>query len=452
MPRSFGSLADFPANIVLERVRVLDPGTGVDETRDLAVVEGRIANAADAPASARRIAGDGLVVAPGFCDLHTHLREPGNEAAETIESGTRAAARGGFTTVCAMPNTAPPLDEAARVRSVQAGAAGAAARVRVVAAATRGRAGAQLTDYGELADLGVVGFSDDGSPVAPAALMRQALVYAAPLGLPIIQHAEDASLAGGTAMRAGRTATLLGVPGWPASAEITTVLRDIALAEETGGRLHLTHLSTAGSVDAVRQAKSRGVRVTCDVTPHHLALADTWVAGDRRFSWEEPGDLRVDAELAYDGATRVNPPLSTREDARALLAAVADGTVEAVATDHAPHATQDKLVEFAAAAPGIIGLETALSLCLAAVDAGVIGLADVIGALSTRPAALIGERRGLDMGAAADLVLFDPRATWRVEARALESRGANTPLLDMELPGVVLLTVAAGRITHDAIG
>ena len=452
MPPRFGSVTDSPADLILERVRVIDPAIGRDEVADLAVVAGRIAASDDAPTGARRIAADGLIVAPGLCDLHAHLREPGNESAETIQSGTRAAAHGGYTAVCAMPNTDPPLDEPARVRSLQAMAAGAHCRVRVVAAATRGRAGEHLTDYGALAELGVVAFSDDGSSIASAAVMRNALRYAAPLGLPVMQHAEDASLAAGSAMRDGAAATLLGIPGWPPSAELTVVARDIALAEETGARLHLTHLSTRQAVQAVRDAKARGVQVSCDVTPHHLALADTWVAGDRRFAWEEPGELRLDPDRAYDGATRVNPPLATREDALALLAAVADGTVDAVATDHAPHAVQDKLVEFGAAAPGISGLETALSLCLAAVAAGRLRLAEALAALSTRPARLIGEERSLEPGAPADLVVFDPAPRWRLEAAQLESRGSNTPLLGMELPGTVLLTVAAGRVTYDAIG
>jgi dihydroorotase len=227
-------------------------------------------------------------------------------------------------------------------------------------------------------------------------------------------------------------ATRLGLAGWPASAELTIVERDIALAAETGGWLHLTHLSTAAALDAVRRAKAAGVRVTCDVTPHHLALTDAWVAGDRRFAWDEPGDpyAPLDPALAYDGACRVNPPRPTRDDALALLGGVADGTVDAIATDHAPHPPERKLVEFAAAAPGMVGLETALS------------------AMSTKPARLVGERRAIEPGAIADLILVDPTATWRVEREALASASANTPLLGRELPGVVRLTVADGRVTR----
>lgn len=448
----FGSISGPAATVLLEGVRVVDPGTRTDELRDLSIVDGRIAAAGDNGRAVRRIAAHGLVAAPGLCDLHMHLREPGNESAETVATGARAAAHGGYTTVCAMPNTEPPADDASRIRSTVTLAADAACRVRPVAAATRGRRGERLTDYGELLEAGAVGLSDDGAPIASSALLRNALEYAGALRLLVMEHAEDPGLAAGAEMREGATATLLGLPGWPASAEAAAVARDLAIAAVSGGRLHLTHLSTAAAVEAVRRAKADGVQVSCDVTPHHLGLADTWVAGDRSFAWEDPGELRIDPQRAYDGATRVNPPLTSREDAAALLAAVADGTVDAIATDHAPHSVEDKLVEFAAAAPGISGVETALSLCLAAVAAGRIALAEALAALSTRPAALIGERRTLREGAAADLVVFDPAATWRVDAAVLESRGKNTPLLGMELPGRVLLTIAAGRVTYDAIG
>jgi dihydroorotase len=442
----FGWLADSPASFLLAGIRVIDPAEPEDAVRDLAVLEGRIVHPTGLPDGVRRIEGRDLVAAPGFCDLHTHLRVPGGEAAETIESGTRAAAHGGFTTVCAMPNTEPPLDERARVAAVNAHPA--AARVRVVAAATRGRAGERLTDYGELAAERVVGVSDDGAAIADPRLVRGALAYLADLGLPLIEHAEEARLAAGTLMRGGRMATRLGLNGWPPSAELTVVERDIALAAETGGWVHFTHLSTAGGLDAVRRARERGLRVTCDVTPHHLALTDAWVAGHRGFAWDGVGEPNL--ERAYDGTTRVNPPLASREDALALLGGLVDGSIDAIATDHAPHPTERKLVEFAAAAPGIIGLETALSLGLAAVEAGRLGLVRLVEALSAGPAALIGEARGLSIGQVADLVVFEPAARWRVERDALASRSANTPLLGMELPGVVQLTVADGRMTFEA--
>ncbi|MGH2417643.1 MAG: dihydroorotase [Candidatus Limnocylindria bacterium] len=446
---SFGRLTDAPATLLLAGVRVIDPNDGTDAVRDLAVVDGFLDDPRAVPADAGRIDAAGLVAAPGFCDLHVHLREPGATGSETVGSGTRAAARGGFTTVCAMPNTEPPTDEPARAEWVRERARDAACRVRIVGAVTRGRGGETLADLGAMAEAGAVGFSDDGAAVPSARLTRAALGYLGGLGLPLIEHAEDASLAGAGVMRAGPTADRLGLAGWPASAELTIVERDIALAAETGARLHLTHLSTAASLDAVRRARARGLPVTCDVTPHHLALTDAWVAGTRRFAWEEPEELpALDADRAYDGHCRVNPPLGSREDALALLAGLADGTVDAIATDHAPHPPERKLVPFDDAAPGMIGLETALSLGLAAVEAGQLELPTLVAALSTRPAEIIGERRSLAIGQPAGLVVFDPAARWRVEASALASASANTPLLGMELPGVVRLTVADGRITY----
>ncbi len=451
----FGSLNDPPVTFLLGGVRVVDPSEGTDSVRDLAVLDGRIVESAELPPDAPRLEGAGLVAAPGLCDLHTHLREPGMERAETIESGARAAAHGGYTTVCAMPNTDPPLDEPARVGMVLDRARGRACRVRVVAAATRGREGERITEIGELAGMGIAGVSDDGQAVASGRVARGLLSYLGPLGLPLIEHAEDPSLASGSVMRAGPIATRLGLAGWPARAELTIVERDIALAEETGGWIHFTHLSTSAALEAVRRAKARGARVTCDVTPHHLALTDAWVAGDRGFAWDEPAGVAadpfgtaLDPALAYDSACRVNPPLASRADALALLAALADATIDAIATDHAPHPRERKAVEFAAAAPGMIGLETALSLGLAAVAAGYLTLPRLVEAMATAPARLIGEDRSLRPGSTADLVVFDTQATWRVEAASLASASANTPLLGMELPGVVRLTLASGRITY----
>ena len=450
-----GSLDDPAATLLLEGIRIIDPGNGTDRLGDLAIVDGQIADPSDIPAGADRIDGKGLIAATGFCDLHAHVREPGMERAETVASGARAAAKGGFTTICVMPNTDPPVDGAARATWLRERAEGAACRVQVIAAATAGRAGEEMSDLRELAAAGIVGVSDDGSPIASEALARELLTTLAPLGLPLIEHAEDPNLAAGSLMRAGATATRLGLAGWPAPAELAIVERDIALAEETGGWVHFTHLSTSVGLDAIRRAKERGIRVTCDVTPHHLALTDAWVAGWRGFAWEEPAGVAadpfgvaLDATLAYDTACRVNPPLASRHDALALLQGIVDGTIDAIATDHAPHPPEHKAVEFAAAAPGMIGLETALSLGLAAVEAGRLGLGRLLEALSARPAALVSETRTLAAGSPADLVVFDPAARWRVDAAALASASANTPLLGMELPGVVRMTVADGRITY----
>ena len=351
-----------------------------------------------------------------------------------------------------MPNTEPPPDEPARVAWVHARATGVAARVRVIGAATLSRAGATLPDLAAMAEAGIVGVSDDGAAIASPRLARALLTELAGLGLPLIEHAEDAELARGSLMRGGPTATRLGLAGWPVSAEVTVVERDIALARETGARVHFTHLSTRAALDAVRRAKADGLAVTCDVTPHHLAMTDAWVAGHRGFAWEDEEEVApLDPDRAYDANCRVNPPLSSREDAAALLAGVADGSVDAIATDHAPHPSERKLVEFAAAAPGMVGLETALSLGLAAVHAGCLALPRLLEALGSGPAALIGERRSLTTGAPADLVVFDPTARWSVTAEALASTSANTPLLGRALPGVVRLTVADGRITYDGL-
>jgi dihydroorotase len=436
---SFGRIDDPAANLVIVGARVIDPMAGTDVLRDVIVRDGLIA---DEPApDAERIDGRGLVVAPGFCDLHAHLREPGSSGAESIESGARAAAHGGFTTVCAMPNTNPAIDTPELVR---AGTRDAACRVRQIGAASVGRAGEARADLAGMVEAGAVAFSDDGDAL-PETLAKSIFAAAAELNVPVIEHAEDPMLAAGGVMRAGAAATRLGLPPWPPEAEIAVVERDLALAEETGARLHLTHLSTLGALERIAVARGRGLRVTCDVTPHHLALTDTWVAGSRTFAWEEPG---AGASRGFDGVCRVNPPLASRDDALALLAGLADGGVDAIATDHAPHPPERKLVPFEEAAPGMIGLETALSVGLAAVEAGRLKLPTLVAALSARPAAVIGESRSLASGEPADLVVFDPGARWRAEPATLASRSANTPLLGMELPGVVRLTLAAGRITY----
>ena len=444
----FGRLTDPPASLLLAGVRIVDPSDGTDALGDLGIVDGRVVAAGNVPPSAERVDGQGLVATPGLCDLHVHLRDPGDPEAETIASGARAAARGGFTTVCAMPNTAPAIDTGEAVADVLDRSRDAACRVRVIGAVTTARAGQALADLEAMAAAGAIGFSDDGASV-PEAIVRNALDRLRALELPLVEHAEDPTLAGNGVMRAGYTAARLGLPGWSPAAELAIVERDLARAEAVGGRIHLTHLSSADSVEAVRWARARGVAVTCDVTPHHLALTERWVAGDRRFAWEEEAPIDGNAR-AYDGACRVNPPLTARDDALALLGAVGDGTVDAIATDHAPHPAHRKLVPFDEAAPGLIGLETALSLGLAAVEAGRLPLIALLAALSIRPAAIIGEPRGFGVGSVADLVVFDPAARWRVEASSLASGSSNTPLLGMELPGVVHLTVSEGRVTYRA--
>lgn len=422
-------------------------------------------------AEARDVGPDGVVVAPGFVDLHAHLREPGNEDAETVATALAAAAHGGFSTICSMPNTEPALDEPGVLARVRGAAAASGSPVELLAhgAVTVGRAGEQLAALGELADAGVVGFSDDGLPTRSGPILRAALAYAGALGLPIVEHAEDPTLTVGAEAHDGYVATVLGLRGWPVAAETAAVGRALALLDDVwpdvpGARLHLTHLSTSGSLALIRDAKARGLPVTCDVTPHHLALHDGWLAGSRRWAWDaidkggQARDPWLDSGRAaapYATSLRVNPPLRCPEDALACLAALADGTADAIATDHAPHREVDKAVEFGAAANGISGLETALGVVLAAVDAGRLPLIRAIEALTKGPAGVIAGRSrrtsaGLVEGEPADLVVFDRSASWTVTAAALASKGKNSPLLGMELSGPVLLTIAAGQVAYQA--
>ena len=461
-----GEVGRLVAELDLSSVWAVDPATGREGPADIVVRDGRLETVTWLDGSdADGVDASGVVVAPGFIDLHVHLREPGNEDAETIASGLAAAAHGGFTTVCAMPNTDPPLDEPGVLARIRGAAAASGSPVELLAygAVTAGRRGDQLAALGELGDAGVVGFSDDGAPVRSPQILRNALAYAGMAGLPIVDHAEDATATEGAEANDGFVATVLGLRGWPASAEVSAVARDLAILEDVvrdvpGARLHLTHVSTAGALDLVRRAKAAGLPVTCDVTPHHLALSDEWLAGARRWAWDASGDPWADGALEaapYDPSLRVNPPLRSPADAAAVLAALLDGTADAVATDHAPHTEVDKAVEFGLAANGISGIETALGVLLAAVDAGRLPLARAIAALTVGPAAVLGSRSrrgrpGLNEGAPADLVVFDRADSWTVGASELRSRGRNSPLLGRTLPGRVLLTIADGRIAHEA--
>lgn len=463
-----GTTVGAPASTVI-RGWVVDPSSGFEGAAQVEVADGILRRMTRLPgADADGIGPDGVLIAPGFVDIHAHFREPGNEDAETVATGLAAAAHGGFTTVCLMPNTTPAIDEPSVVSRVRAAAAASGSPVRVLlhGAVTEGRRGETLAALGELADAGVVGFSDDGSPVRGAAILRNALAYAGALGVPIVDHPEDPALTEGAEASEGYVATVLGLKGWPVAAEAGAVARAIAILADVvrdvpGARLHLTHLSTAAALAHVRAAKAAGQPVTCDVTPHHLGFTDEWIAGSRRWAWEAVDasgaarDPWTDGSLVaapFDTALRVNPPLRSAEDAAACLSALRDGTADAIATDHAPHTEVDKHVEFGYAANGISGIETAVGVVLAAVEAGGVPLLRAIEALTSGPARVVGERLGhlpgLREGEPADLVVIDRGATWVVGADTLRSKGRNTPLLGRELRGVVRLTIAGGRVAH----
>jgi dihydroorotase len=459
------------ADLEISRAWLVDPASGREGPGEIVVTDGILEAVTWLDGEeADGIDDRGVVVAPGFVDLHVHFREPGNEDAETIASGLAAAAHGGFTTVCLMPNTTPALDDPAVLARVREAARVSGSPVRALAwgAVTAGRDGTTLAALGEMADAGVIGFSDDGAGVPSAELVRNALAYAGALGLPIVEHAEDATQTAGAEANDGFVATVLGLRGWPAAAEETAVARDLAILAEVvrdvpAARLHLTHLSTAGALDLVRRAKAAGLPVTCDVTPHHLALTDEWLAGARRWAWEATGDPWGDGTGAivaapYASALRVNPPLRAPSDAAACREALIDGTADAIATDHAPHTSVDKDVEFGSAANGISGIETAFGVLLAMVDAGLVPLARALEALTTGPARVLGSAwgsgslPGLVEGASADLVVFDRSTSWTVSIDELASRGKNTPLAGRELQGRLLVTVAGGRLAYEAPG
>jgi len=434
------------APVLIRGGRVIDPAGGVDAVLDLLLRDGVVAEvgpAVPAPPGARVIDATGLVVCPGFVDLHTHLREPGFEEKETIRTGSEAAAAGGFTTVCCMPNTEPALDTAAAIEFVCRTARTASlVRVYPIAAITRGRKGRELTEMAELAAAGAVGFSDDGECVEDAGVMRHALEYSLIVRRPIIQHAEDKTLSAGGEMNEGPVAARLGLKGWPRQAEEVIVARDVHLAELTGAHLHVAHVSSAGSIDHLRQAKQRGAHVTAEVTPHHLTLSDQLVAGHW---WSATASLPP-----YDARTKVNPPLRSAEDQAALLEALIDGTIDCVATDHAPHAETDKNCEYALAAPGISNLETALSSLLGLVEAGALTLPTLVAALTHRPASIFHLPGGtLAAGAPADVTIFDPEREWCVDPQQLRSKGKNTPLAGHVLRGQVLFTIVGGEVVFE---
>jgi dihydroorotase len=412
--------------------RIVDPGSGRDEVADLVIDDGRLVD----PGSANGetvVDVSGFIVAPGFVDLHCHLREPGYEDAETIASGTRAAAAGGFTTLCALADTRPSIDTGSNVESLLTQARrDALVRVLPVGTTTKQRQGEELSEMADMAEAGAIAFSDDGRAVRSASLMRHALEYSLLVERPISSHSQDPDLVDGGVMHEGPLATVLGLKGIPREAEEISVARDLALARLTGGRLHLAHLSTAGAVEQVRRAKAAGVRVTAEVAPHNLVLSDAAVTA-----------------RPYDTNARTDPPLRSLEDSRALIEGLRDGTIDCVATDHSPQRWIDKACEFDQAKPGISGLETAFGLLMRLVHSRALSLTELIGALTHRPAAAWGLPYGtLQPGAAADVVVLDPDQAWVVDPERFLSKGKNTPLGGQTLRGTVLMTIASGTIVY----
>ena len=443
-------------NIVIRHARIIDPSRQLDRVGDILLGGGEILATGRIgvdriPDGCRVIDGAGLVASPGFIDLHCHLREPGFEYKETIAAGSRAAAKGGFTTLCCMPNTEPPIDNAAVVEFInQRARQDSLVRILPIGCVTKGRRGHELAEMEELASAGVVAFSDDGDPVYDANLMRLALIYSSDLGLPISNHCQDLSLSCNGVMAEGSVATHLGLDGIPAAAEEAMIARDITLAEATGGRLHVAHLSTAGSVPLVREAKKRGLSVTAEVCPHHLTTTDQWVFGGKGEPTAAAGGL------AYDTSTKVYPPLRSQRDVDALIEALSDGVIDCIATDHAPHDLTSKQVTYQEAAFGISVLETALGSLLQLVHNRKLSMGAMIDRLTTGPAKVLGEGyadlASMQPGTPADIVLFDPEQEWTVDTSEFESKGRNTPLEGTVLKGRVVATFASGSLVYQEPG
>jgi dihydroorotase len=417
--------------LLIKGGRILDPSQGHDEVADLLIVDGRIASIAEGieTQGAEIFDAAGLIVAPGFIDLHVHLREPGQEYKETVASGAASAVAGGFTAVCAMPNTNPINDNASVTRYVIEKAHEARlARVFPVGAITRASAGVELAEMAEMKQAGAVAVSDDGNPVMNPQVMRHAMEYARDHGLVVVDHCQDTCLSAGGVMNEGRYSTLLGLKGINRASEESHVARDIMLGEITGARVHIAHISTAGSVEMVRQARRRGLGVTCEVTPHHFSLTD-------------------EAVIGFDTNTKMNPPLRSQEDRLALIEAIRDGTIDAIATDHAPHHIDEKMLEYDRAPFGVIGLETALGLAMTKLhyEQGV-PVSRIVEMLTAGPAKAFSLAGGsLAKGAAADVVLFDPGRGWTVDPARFRSKSRNTPFGGWKLKGAVVATFVEGR-------
>jgi dihydroorotase len=419
--------------LLIKNGRVLDPATKTDAALDVLLDGDRIAQVGanlESSNGAEVFDAKGLIVAPGFIDLHCHLREPGGEMSETIETGTKSAARGGFTAICCMPNTQPVNDNASVTRSiVDRAAAAGAVRVWPIGAASAGSKGEALAEISAMKSAGIVAVSDDGKPVATARLMRQVMDYCTPLGLPVIDHCEDPSLFAGGVMREGPNSLKLGLPGIPAASESICVGRDIEMALLTGARLHIAHMSTAGSLAYVRAAKRNKLRVTCEVTPHHFTLTDE--------------------DVRYDTHYKMNPPLASRTDRDALIAGLADGSIDAIATDHAPHHPASKDVEFDRAPFGVLGFETALALGLTElVDTGKLSLTRLVELFTTGPARVLGLERKIAAGEPADLTIFSTDQDWTYRTADSPSKSRNSPFDGRSFKGAPMATVVGGKIVY----
>jgi len=424
--------------MLLRNARVVDPGSGLDEKSDVLIRNGRIDSVAKhiAPEPGTLVLEleDKLVV-PGLVDIHVHFREPGREDEETIGSGGLAAARGGFTTVACMANTQPAIDNFGLVKYVLESAERTSpVRVHCVAAATVGLKGEMMTEIMDLRDAGAVAVSDDGNFIQNSEVARRVMEYAKMAGFPVISHCEDVHLAAGGVMHEGYWSTVLGLKGVPAASEVVAVARDVALAGLTGSRVHVAHVSTRGAVEVIRDAKKRGLRVTAEATPHHLVLTDKAVCG-------------------YDTNAKVNPPLRSQDDQEALLEGLKDGTIDVIASDHAPHCEEEKDVEFSQAASGLIGLETTLGLVLTyLVGKGVMSLSGAVSAMTVKPASVLGIEAGrIQAGRPADLTLIDPGLEWEVDPSKFASKSRNCPFGGMKLTGKAIGTIVAGKLAYDAL-
>ncbi|MFO7753585.1 MAG: dihydroorotase [Desulfobacteraceae bacterium] len=418
--------------IRIKGARVLDPGH-TDENRDIIIKNGRIESIVDPSVQVDDpditiVDATGMLAVPGLVDMHVHLREPGHEYKETIETGLRAAAAGGFTTVCPMPNTDPVNDSSRVTRFIISRAKEAGySKVMPVGAATRGSDGKTLAEYADMKDSGICAVSDDGRPVKNSLMMRRVLEYADGLDLPVFSHAEDLDLADGGSMNEGRVATSLGIRGIPDSAETVMVIRDIELSRLTGSRVHICHVSTKESVRAVRRAKQEGIPVTCETAPHYFTLTHQ-------------------AVMEYDTNAKMNPPLRTEEDRQAILDGLCDGTIDVIASDHAPHSVLEKDLEFDRAAFGIVGLETSLPLCLKLLHEGVMSIETIVEKMAKNPAGILGYNNDLKPGAAADITIIDPDAEFSVKPEYFHSKGKNTPFSGWNLKGRAYCTIVDGRV------